>query len=169
MSLGREEARALLGGLGFGPGSQGSLITLATSGACPGNSGFSSVICTSRSSAMVTWRGEETQRLGGCLLTACLPQPPASSLNTGQCWVRRAPGAKDYSRTQRGCPAAPSCRARPLGEEDSGHHFLSVRPSQHPSTATPPYPLPYPGWKYQGGAAGQLRFPRLYLGATPHS
>ena len=101
MSPGREEARALLGGLGFGPGSQGSLITLATSGACPGNSGFSSVICTSRSSAMVPWRGEETQRLGGCLHTTCLPQPPASSLNTGQCWVRRAPGAKDYSRTQR--------------------------------------------------------------------
>ena len=64
MSLGGEEVRAMLRGLGFRTGSQGSLITLATSGVCPGNSGFSSVICTSRSSAMVTWQGEETQRLG---------------------------------------------------------------------------------------------------------
>lgn len=46
-----------------GLGVRGSLITLATSGVCPGNSGFSSVICTSCSSAMVAWQGKETSRL----------------------------------------------------------------------------------------------------------
>lgn len=33
-----------------------SPLTLAVSGVCPGNSGFSSVICTSCSSAMVPWQ-----------------------------------------------------------------------------------------------------------------
>lgn len=58
----------------LGLGVIGSLITLAISGVCPGNNGFSSVICTSCSSVMVAWQGKETPRLG-----RLPPHPPISS------------------------------------------------------------------------------------------
>lgn len=78
-------------GLEFGPSSQGSLITLAISGVCPGNSGFSSVICTSCSSAMVAWQDEETPRLG-----RWPPHPPISST-----WLRLSTqGNAGYRRPQ---------------------------------------------------------------------
>lgn len=128
MSLGGEEVRAMLRGLGFRTGSQGSLITLATSGVCPGNSGFSSVICTSRSSAMVTWQGEETQRLGRLPLHRTPPPTPGflSILDIAECGgpqeLKTTPGHRErWSGT-------PSCRARPLGKRAWGRGLRTPLP-----------------------------------------
>ena len=145
-------------GLELGPGSRsGGLITLAVSGVCPGNSGFSSVICTSCSSAMVAWQDDETPGSGRW-------PTPASSLSPGRCRGQGAPEPKTGPRPARASPApSPTSRPRLLGWSAGGRGLrtpclfrkaIRIAAPQHPHLWTHLCPGRKP-W----GRAGAAGFP----------
>lgn len=152
MNLGRQEVGGCLEFWNSGLGVRGSRITLATSGVCPGNSGFSSVICTSCSSAMVAWQGEETrrlQRLPPHCHTSSNAWLPLSALDKAVCRGPREPRTSPGHTKSLACPQRwnQAAGGEGLWKRNQGTTSPQIGHPQHPSTPTPPEPPPHPGWK----------------------
>lgn len=127
---------------------RGSLTTLATSIVCPGNSGFSSVICTSCSSVMVACKGGNTETWKGESIIHTL----------SDCC------SKPKGQPQEIITTAAHSQSLAIKKQWWMHSRLAI-PITAPQHCTS-NPLPCSRWKYQGGAAARVS--GLYIGATPY-